>query len=95
MFIPFLFLSAASFPKAPEFVSRQRCRFLPSFRAILTRTRLMGFISYGMPNADLQAILRKDYDQMDEMFPPTRLSFDDILRRLEVLQQRINAMKKN
>jgi len=48
-----------------------------------------------VPNATLQAILRKDYDQMIEMFPKNRLTFDEILTRLEALDQRMNAMKKN
>jgi nucleotidyltransferase AbiEii toxin of type IV toxin-antitoxin system len=48
-----------------------------------------------VPNAGLQAILRKDYDQMEEMFPTTRLSFEEIVTRLEALEQRINTMKKD
>jgi len=44
-----------------------------------------------VPNDSLQTILRKDYEQMQEMFPSTPLPFDQILTRLQVLQQRINA----
>jgi hypothetical protein len=47
-----------------------------------------------MPNESLQAILRKDYQQMEEMFPTKPLTFDEILARLEALQRRINALKK-
>src|SRR5229473_3767979 len=47
-----------------------------------------------VPNEALQAILRKDYQQMEEMFPSKPLSFDEILERLEALQKRINALKK-
>ena len=47
-----------------------------------------------VPNEVLQAILRKDYLQMEEMFPSKPLSFDEILARLEALQKRINALKK-
>src|SRR6266481_7422899 len=47
-----------------------------------------------VPNDALQAILRKDYQQMEEMFPSKPLSFDEILARLEALQKRINALKK-
>jgi hypothetical protein len=45
-----------------------------------------------VPNAPLQAILRKDYQPMEEMFPTKPLTFDEILKRLEALQQRINAL---
>jgi len=48
-----------------------------------------------VPNAALEAILRRDYDHMEEMFPSKRLTFDEILARLEALEHRINAMKKN
>jgi hypothetical protein len=48
-----------------------------------------------VPNDALQAILRKDYDQMAEMFPSKRLTFDEILARLEALEHRINAFRKN
>jgi hypothetical protein len=47
-----------------------------------------------MPNESLAAILRKDYQQMQEMFLSKPLTFDEILARLEVLQQRINALGK-
>lgn len=47
-----------------------------------------------VPNEALQAILRKDYQQMQEMFPSKPLRFDEILARLEALQKRINALKK-
>jgi hypothetical protein len=47
-----------------------------------------------VPNEALQAILRKDYQQMEEMFPSKPLSFDEVLARLEALQKRINALKK-
>jgi hypothetical protein len=47
-----------------------------------------------VPNEALQPILRKDYQQMEEMFPSKPLSFDEILARLEALQKRINALKK-
>ncbi len=46
------------------------------------------------PNEHLQTILRRDYQQMEEMFPSKPLPFDEILTRLEKLQQRINAPKK-
>jgi hypothetical protein len=48
-----------------------------------------------VPDKVLQAILRKDYQQMEEMFPTKPLTFDEILARLGALQHRINAMKKN
>ena len=47
-----------------------------------------------VPNETLQAILRKDYQQMEEMFPSKPLTFDELLTRLEALQQRINALEK-
>ena len=46
-----------------------------------------------VPNPTLQGILQKDYAQMKEMFPDTRLSFDEILTKLEVLQRRVNGLK--
>jgi len=46
-----------------------------------------------VPNEPIQRILRKDYDQMQEMFPTKPLTFDEILSRLEALQKRINALK--
>ena len=48
-----------------------------------------------VPNEALQEILRKDYQQMQEMFPNKPLSFDEILARLEGLQKRINSLKKS
>jgi hypothetical protein len=48
-----------------------------------------------VPNEPLQVILRSDYQRMDEMFPTKPLVFDEILTKLKVLQQRINALKKN
>ena len=48
-----------------------------------------------VPNEALQAILRKDYQQMQEMFPSKPLSFDEILTRQEALQKRINALKQS
>src|SRR5260370_3682679 len=45
-----------------------------------------------VPNDSLQPILRKDYEEMQEMFPSTPLPFDEILTRLQVLQKRINAL---
>jgi hypothetical protein len=48
-----------------------------------------------VPNESLQKILRNDYQQMQEMFPSKPLTFDEILTRLEQLQRRINALKKN
>lgn len=46
-----------------------------------------------VPNDSLQAILRKDYEEMQEMFPSTPLPFDKILARLQALQKRINALR--
>lgn len=46
-----------------------------------------------VPNDSLQAILRKDYEEMQEMFPSTPLPFDEILARLQALQKRINALR--
>jgi hypothetical protein len=48
-----------------------------------------------VPNEPLQAVLRKDYQQMEEMFPTKPLTFDEILANLEALQQRLNALKKS
>lgn len=47
-----------------------------------------------LPNEPLREILRKDYQQMKEMFPGKPLSFDEILAKLEALQHRINALGK-
>ena len=40
-----------------------------------------------VPNEVLQAILRKDYQQMEEMFPSKPLSFDESLAMSEALQK--------
>jgi hypothetical protein len=47
-----------------------------------------------VPNEALHEILRKDYQEMQEMFPNKPLSFEQILERLAALEQRINAMEK-
>jgi hypothetical protein len=47
-----------------------------------------------VPNEDLQSVLRKDYLDMQEMFPSTPLTFDEILTRLEALHQRLNALTR-
>jgi hypothetical protein len=47
-----------------------------------------------VPNETLQAILRKDYQQMEEMFPTKRLTFEEIVKRLGALEQRLNALQK-
>lgn len=47
-----------------------------------------------VPNEALQAVLRKDYQQMQEMFPSKPLSFEQVLEKLSALEQRINAMQK-
>lgn len=47
-----------------------------------------------VPHELLQAILRKDYQEMQEMFPTKPLSFEEILERLGALEVRINAMEK-
>jgi len=47
-----------------------------------------------LPNTGLQAILRKDYQDMAEMLPEKRLSFDEILAKLEMLERRVNSLKK-
>jgi nucleotidyltransferase AbiEii toxin of type IV toxin-antitoxin system len=46
-----------------------------------------------LPNRSLQEIVKKDYQQMEEMFPGKPLSFDEILAKLEALQRRINALR--
>ncbi len=48
-----------------------------------------------VPNESLQAILRKDYREMQEMFPRKPLTFDKILTSLEALQNRINILRAN
>lgn len=47
-----------------------------------------------VPNGPLQEKLRRDYRQMEEIFPAKPLSFDEILARLEALQHRLNALQK-
>jgi hypothetical protein len=47
-----------------------------------------------VPNSALEKILRDDYRQMREMFPREILEFEDILKKLQVLQDRINSTKK-
>src|ERR1700733_2733537 len=47
-----------------------------------------------VPNETLRGILRKDYQQMEEMFPGKRLSFDEILVVLAGLQARMNALEQ-
>jgi hypothetical protein len=47
-----------------------------------------------VPHEPLQAILRKDYQEMQEMFPTKPLSFEEIRERLGALEERINAMEK-
>ena len=66
-------------------------RWLGSVRASVTA--VPGTLRI-VPNESLQAILRKDYQQMEEMFPSTPLASHEILTRLEALQQRINALAK-
>lgn len=63
------------------------------------RARTAGvFLSPGtlriVPNEGLQAILRRDYQQMREMFPDTPLTFEEILTRLEALERRVNSLKR-
>jgi len=48
-----------------------------------------------VPNEALQAVLRKDYQQMQEMFPTKPLTFEEIIERLQALERRINALKRN
>jgi hypothetical protein len=48
-----------------------------------------------VPNKGLQAILRRDYQQMEEMFPSKRLTFDEILTLLEAFEKGINALNKS
>jgi len=47
-----------------------------------------------VPNDALQKVLRDDYRQMKEMFPGKILEFDDIMKKLQILQDRINTSKK-
>jgi hypothetical protein len=48
-----------------------------------------------VPHAALEKLLRDDYKQMREMFPRPPLSFEEIIERLQALQDRINARKNN
>ena len=45
-----------------------------------------------VPNDALQAVLRRDYQQMQEIFPTQPLSFEQILERIGELEQRTNRM---
>jgi Nucleotidyl transferase AbiEii toxin, Type IV TA system len=47
-----------------------------------------------VPHEKLQATLRKDYQRMEEMFPTKPLTFDEILKRLDALERRINDLGK-
>ena len=47
-----------------------------------------------VPNEPLQAVLRKDYQEMREMFPNEPLTFDEILRRLAALENTLNALER-
>jgi hypothetical protein len=47
-----------------------------------------------VPREPLLAILRKGYQEMQEMFPTKPLCFAEILERLGVLEARINAREK-
>jgi Nucleotidyl transferase AbiEii toxin, Type IV TA system len=47
-----------------------------------------------VPNEALRKVLRKDYQQMQEMFPTKPLSFEQILERLAALEQRTNIIEK-
>jgi hypothetical protein len=46
-----------------------------------------------VPNKTLQAVLRKDYEQMEEMFPGKRLTFDEVSTKLDALERTINGLK--
>jgi hypothetical protein len=46
-----------------------------------------------LPNDDLAKVLRDDYAQMKEMFPAGSFSFDEVLKKLEALQTRLNSLK--
>lgn len=46
-----------------------------------------------LPNNKLAKVLQDDYAQMKEMFPVASLSFDEILKKLETLQTRLNSLK--
>jgi Nucleotidyl transferase AbiEii toxin, Type IV TA system len=45
-----------------------------------------------VPDANVQAVLRKDYDEMAEMFWADRPSFDDILSELRDLEDELNRL---
>jgi hypothetical protein len=46
-----------------------------------------------LPNDNLAKVLQDDYAQMKEMFPVASLSFDEIPKKLETLQTRLNSLK--
>jgi hypothetical protein len=46
-----------------------------------------------VPNQELEKVLRRDYEQMREMFWGTPVSFDEILALLKKLEGRINSLK--
>lgn len=48
-----------------------------------------------VPNPELEKVLREDYKQMSEMFWSAPVSFDDVMGRLEKLQQEINSLNGN
>lgn len=45
-----------------------------------------------VPNAELSGILKKDYEQMHEMFPTAALSFEEIIGNLKELEARLNKL---
>ena len=47
------------------------------------------------PNQELEKVLRRDYEQMREMFWGTPVSFDEILGLLKTLEDRINSLTRN
>jgi nucleotidyltransferase AbiEii toxin of type IV toxin-antitoxin system len=47
-----------------------------------------------VPNEALRPVLRKDYQQMQEMFPTKPLAFEQILERLAALEKRTNITEK-
>ena len=48
-----------------------------------------------VPNENLAKVLREDYKHMREMFPADPLPFDELLRRIEALQTRLNFCKSS
>jgi nucleotidyltransferase AbiEii toxin of type IV toxin-antitoxin system len=46
-----------------------------------------------LPNERLAKVLREDYSHMREMFPADPLPFDELLRKLQYLQTRLNSLK--